>query len=526
MATSNLIKRTLFDDTVNIKSFNYGAILQNIANFRRSNGKSKTDAIKFDAPQTYYFKLFFFFDDDSTSGANISESGIPTSNFLGRTYDGQLFTGLPWEGGELKQYEYSQRTSHNPVNTALNYLLINYEWDRARKLTEFITLLSEISYKYPWYFQTISGLDEALTRKEVTDKEFKLDEDRKKIQIKCLQDAEDNKIGRLLDLYRNIVWSQLMKKEIVPANLRKFDMGLFIFSRPIKNMHRKVSKNSFLEQDESQYWDTPKDQNDTSKKEGTTSIYADFLPELDPITANKDIDRFKASYKYIEFHNCEFDYNSSASGYNDLNNAEGFKQEYTINILFDDVYENRYDSQFVENIGDFTLWDLNLSSEETEDEASWWNAIQQEEQIVRNIRSTEFKNREKLFSSSSNEEQKDTLSDTKNDITTSTGVGIRSSDLIANGSKTKIVSTRNPNGEFWKGTLTKNDSGIFTNALRQVTDYAWRNYGNPAYRKFVLGNFYKVQFNKFKGGLKAAEKGDVFGAVKKFKSFSNGWKKK
>jgi hypothetical protein len=77
-------------------------------------------------------------------------------------------------------------------------------------------------------------LDTALERKIITETDFKL-EDRKSIVIKCLPDAYDNRIGTLLDLYRSICYSYTNKKEIVPANLRKFDMGIYIFNTPMYN---------------------------------------------------------------------------------------------------------------------------------------------------------------------------------------------------------------------------------------------------------------------------------------------------
>ena len=63
------------------------------------------------------------------------------------------------------------------------------------------------------------------------------------------------------------------------------------------------------------------------------------------------------SYKYIEFHNCEFDYNSAKTGYETIDNAEGITQEYTINIYYDDCYENRYNEFISKEIGDMIYLD-------------------------------------------------------------------------------------------------------------------------------------------------------------------------
>ena len=77
-----------------------------------------------------------------------------------------------------------------------------------------------------------------INKKEKWKNEFKFEEDRQKLTIKCLQDAVDDRIGTMLDLYRSIVYSQSMKRYILPGNLRKFDMSIVVFEAPIKTMHK------------------------------------------------------------------------------------------------------------------------------------------------------------------------------------------------------------------------------------------------------------------------------------------------
>lgn len=538
MASTAFIKNSLFRDATNDLSLDYGSVLSSISNFRRSNGKDST--ISFDGPQTYYFKIMFFFDDGKPD-AQTSDSGIPLSNLLGLSYDGTIFeNGLPWNGGRVNKLK--EKNNYKSVNTALNYLMLNYEWERAQKLIDFIDLLSEISSKYPWYFQSITGLDNAITRKEFTDKDFKIGEERKNFQIKCLPDSEDNKIGKLLDLYRDVTYSQLMKKEILPSNLRKFDMGIFIFSRPIKNIHRKVSGKTLLNNaSNGENWDASKDLNDTARKTGSNNIYANFKPELDLKIAGKDTSEYKTSYKYIEFHNCEIDYNSSASAYGDLNNAEGFKQEYTITINYDDAFENRYDETFLKNIGDFCIWDLNLNSSKQSryttnsegdvnasnsddtDEAAFWNELLGVENEWRTTHQDEFDVRKSLLKyDDANEESKNkSTSATVKDLKTVGGVGINASDLVPKKNTGNIRA-------LWKGTLATNSGSVVAKAVNQVYNYVDKKYIAPEikkYKKLILGNFYVSQYKKLSSGLKALSNGNVFTAYNKLNSFKNGWKK-
>ena len=283
----------------------YASYLNDVRKFTQSGTKSGGNFNIFDTPAYHFFKIFFHFHNGDINNEP-EDSGL-----LAPTW--QIPDILKEENADLLREQ----------NTAWAYLRNNIEIERSDKLQLFVELLSNINTESPWYFNSISGLDAALERKPATDGIFKIDEERKKISITCLPDAYDTRIGTLLDLYKEIVWSWQLKREILPANLRKFDMSIYIFSAPISNIIR------------------PKQ---------SISGYVDA--EFNPNSSS-----YITSYKYIEFHNCEFDYNSGVSGYTTLNNAEGISPTYTINIFFDDFYENRYNEFIMKNIGDMIAID-------------------------------------------------------------------------------------------------------------------------------------------------------------------------
>jgi hypothetical protein len=308
----------------------YGSVLSNMALFKRAGGKTD-DLSRTDTPAHLFFKIFFYFDNPGEDGNRFS------SNFLSKDFNPQTtgYTSLPWKNSRSSEdnVQYSGQATNlseslnthsgSSANTAMNYLLLNNEIERAEKLDKFIDLLSNISTYSPWYFQEITGLDVALERKEFTDKDFKIEEQRKQITINCLTDAYDNRIGTLLDLYRDITFSYQLHKEIVPANLRKFDMGIYIFNTPIKNFH------------------------------GKDANFARF----DNRTGNEYI----TSYKYIELLNCEIDYNSSKAAYATLDNKDGTAMNYPIIISFDSAMEKRYNEILMREIGDFVKWDIDCA---------------------------------------------------------------------------------------------------------------------------------------------------------------------
>lgn len=306
----------------------YYRMLDDIKSFKTSGTAYDMDENfnMFDTPAHKYFKIMFYFG--STAEANDNDirtaSGLlaPTwqsvtnypDDFLPSYYepDYYLDDDMEYDYYDNQDVEDYIRNSRNDnisfynYNSAWAYLKMNDENERAEKLEQFITLLSDISSKSPWYFSSVGGLQEALERKVAED--GKLEVADKKLTITCLPDAYDNRIGTLLELYRDVTWSWVHKKEIIPANLRKFDMAIYIFETPDHKLYNK--------------------------------------------------DNFKPSYKMIEFHDCEFNYNSIKSAWSELNNVDGISPKYTIDITYADCYEISYNNIMMRAIGDVILTDM------------------------------------------------------------------------------------------------------------------------------------------------------------------------
>ena len=329
------------NDVIQNNLLTYTNIIEDRLNFKKSGGKYSDLFNIFDVPGVKYFKIFFYFnngDSDNIGGGTESSSGLLSPT---------------WELANINDNNYYQ------YNTAWSYLKMNYEDERADQLKQFVNLLSNISTRSPWYFSEISGLDTALERKQTMDQTFKFDEERKKISIKCLPDAQDNRIGTLLDLYRSIVWSWHMKRAVLPANLRKFDMGIYIFSDTISNLNtqKKYSGNTKIVN--GRLYNENSESLDNVNDKQSKGIQGDL--NIDYQTAQiggNDPNIYKSSYKYIELHNCEIDYNSSKAAWGTLSNIDGISPSYTIDILFDDCYEHNYNEFNMKEFGDMIIWDL------------------------------------------------------------------------------------------------------------------------------------------------------------------------
>jgi len=110
------------------------------------------------------------------------------------------------------------------TNSALFYLNQIGDTVRVKMLDTFIKTLKKINTEYPWYFQSISGLDEAWkARAEIEKPRIK-----KQITIECLESL-DFRMTSLIDLYRKTAYDWNNKREILTDNLRHFEMTIMVY---------------------------------------------------------------------------------------------------------------------------------------------------------------------------------------------------------------------------------------------------------------------------------------------------------
>ena len=135
------------------------------------------------------------------------------------------------------------------------------------------------------------------------------------------------RLTSLFHLYQYACYDEINMKEIIPENLRKFNMGILVFNAPIRG------------------------------KSGKSGDKYNMI-----IIPDGDVDFYVPSAKLIELRNCEFDYNSAKSAWSTLNTTdEAFSPEYTITINYDDAYESRYNDIMSGIVTDFINIDINAS---------------------------------------------------------------------------------------------------------------------------------------------------------------------
>ena len=126
-------------------------------------------------------------------------------------------------------------TDSRYMNTAYGYLKRIGEDVRAEYLARFVNLLKGINSKTPWFWQSIEGLGDAW-KHGYHEEAFKslLPKDRK-IKINCLDESIDLRITALIDLYRKACFDWPNRREIVPRNLRFFNVAIYCYESRIIN---------------------------------------------------------------------------------------------------------------------------------------------------------------------------------------------------------------------------------------------------------------------------------------------------
>lgn len=232
---------------------------------------------KLNGPSLFYFKIFFDFN-----------------------------TNYGLFGGVLN-------SNYVPTNSALQYLSLwehyygtNYVKDRCTSLIQFTKLLSYISMYSPWFFKSVKNLQAASSPYT---KEFGKE---KSIDIELEEEAIDMRISTLFSLYKYACFDDINCREVIPENLRKFNMIIVLFESPIKYIHTPIVHDNYVD------------------KKNYKSLF-NSKSELSNMM----------SFKTYVFKNCEFS-KETLNSYikSDISNESGFNLgKNSIKIKYDRVYE-------------------------------------------------------------------------------------------------------------------------------------------------------------------------------------------
>jgi hypothetical protein len=196
--------------------------------------------------------------------------------------------------------------NENNPNSALYYLKSIGDTARFQMLKDFKSLMSKINMEYPWYFQSIEGLNEAWNRDYLKSK-FE-----KEITIQCLESI-DLRITALMDLYRNVAFDWQHRRVVLPDNLRKFDLSIKVYdSRNIqKDPAQYLSEGSTITRDKFNF---------------NTQFLGDSFVDTTQITFN--------------FSHCEFMSDNSGIMFSTISNSTNEPAAQSIKIKYNYVEED------------------------------------------------------------------------------------------------------------------------------------------------------------------------------------------
>jgi len=197
-----------------------------VSNTTTAYGSGNNAVTSLDDPTYLGFSLMFDITSPLFNGAVTGNSGIvPPTQRPRPTADGEVaISGL---GGTSSESS-SAQGNFPSTPSAVAYLAKIGEANRVEYLKAFIQGIQEINQTRPYYFQTIQGLLEAWQKNTQFDVDpYTGSTGEEGITIGCLE-AIDLKLTALFSLYRMAVYDTRYKRFVVPKNLLKFDVYVYV----------------------------------------------------------------------------------------------------------------------------------------------------------------------------------------------------------------------------------------------------------------------------------------------------------
>ena len=180
-------------------------------------------------------------------------------------------------------------------------------------MEKFINGLKNVSIQTPWFFKEVGNLNN-INPITIQDGDF----ENQSINIICSEESVDMRLGTLFDLYKFACFNSIRNKEIIPANLRKFEMSILFMHVPLRLHQTEILNN--------------KGEIQEYKKIKLKEKEIDFSEGVDNIL----------SVKMLTFQNCEFDVKSMNEIPDSVSNEAPFDLgKNTIKINYSRVYEHR-----------------------------------------------------------------------------------------------------------------------------------------------------------------------------------------
>lgn len=182
----------------------------------------------------------------------------------------------------------------------------------AQNLDNFKKVLFKINKELPWFWQTVSGIDAALTYQKMAEPWWGAADN--KLEIECLEENIELTAFGLMDLYKRACFDFTRWVEVIPHNLRHFTM--YVYITEVRTIQQDTNAPNLGLRD------NPESGNNSSRSAPPEGKIKGINPEMS-LTAKP--------YIKLKFEHCEFDIDSIASMFADINkNPEAVKPKIAI----------------------------------------------------------------------------------------------------------------------------------------------------------------------------------------------------
>jgi hypothetical protein len=181
------------------------------------------------------------------------------------------------------------------------------------RLNSFRNILYKINNDMPWFWQSVSGLD---TARLVSFEDPFQGAEKPKIEIECLEENIELTATSLMNLYRDLVWDQNRKARILPVNVSRFTMDVFVTE--IRSFQSGTASALLGSKRGSTKYENLSNQSPSFGKNIPSISGAN---EIGQGFTNEDVSNATFGAKpiiQVRLYDCEFDLNSASDVFTDL----------------------------------------------------------------------------------------------------------------------------------------------------------------------------------------------------------------
>ncbi len=173
----------------------------------------------------------------------------------------------------------------------------------AKHLENFQKVLMKINREMPWFWQSLAGIDTAMTFNQMQEPWWGAE--KPKLEIECLEENVELTAIGLMDLYKRACYDFTRWVEVIPHNLRHFKM--YVFVSEVRQFQQDTDAANLG------FYDDPENANNSGNGGAIKKINQDFSLAAKP-------------FIQLEFSHCEFDIDSIAPMFADLSKNPEMKK--------------------------------------------------------------------------------------------------------------------------------------------------------------------------------------------------------